>query len=243
MINSIFPKVPMGLIPTTNALMVVFFQVFITRITRKYPPLPVMALGSLLYAIGVGSVALGGSFIAFWASMVIMTLGELMLMPTASTYVAHLAPADMRGRYMSISGLTWNVAYGLAPVTGGYLSDNIAPRAIWIGGLVTGLAAFLGLFLLAKTIQTLKARQRIGKQALMIIQEISPGNRKLIQQFLSLPQDIYRNIPQWVPPLSTDSCSHFRPHGEILSIRQSQAAFFLALDPNGQPNRSPGSIK
>jgi MFS family permease len=147
------PESNYGLIPTTNALMVVFFQVFITRITRKYPPLPIMALGSLLYAIGVGSVALGASFIAFWASMVIMTLGELVLMPTVSTYVAHLAPADMRGRYMSISGLTWNAAYGIAPLTGGYLSDNIAPRAIWVGGLVTGLAAFLGYSALAKRAQ------------------------------------------------------------------------------------------
>jgi MFS family permease len=147
------PESTYGLIPTTNALMVVFFQVIITRITRKYPPLPIMALGSLLYAIGVGSVALGGNFIAFWASMIIMTLGELVLMPTASTYVAHLAPADMRGRYMSISGLTWNAAYGIAPITGGYLSDNIAPRAIWVGGLVTGLAAFLGYSALAKRAQ------------------------------------------------------------------------------------------
>mgnify|MGYP001765550247 CR=1 FL=1 len=144
------PESRYGLIPTTNALMVVFLQVFITQATRKYPPLPVMALGSVLFAIGVGSVALGSSLVAFWFSMVIMTFGELILMPTASTYVAQLAPADMRGRYMSISGLTWNAAYGLAPVTGGYLSDNIAPRAIWVGGLVTGLAAALGYSLLAK---------------------------------------------------------------------------------------------
>lgn len=144
------PENRYGFIPTTNALMVVLFQVMVTRITRKYPPLPVMALGSLLYAIGVGSVALGSGFIAFWLSMVILTLGELILMPTASTYVAHLAPADMRGRYMSVAGLTWNAAYGIAPVTGGYLSDAIAPRAIWIGGLLTGLAACLGYVIQAK---------------------------------------------------------------------------------------------
>lgn len=144
------PESQYGLIPTTNALIVVFFQVLVTRMTRKYPPLPVMALGSLLYALGVGSVALGGSFLAFWMSMVIMTLGELVLMPTASTYVALLAPADMRGRYMSISGLTWNAAFGIAPIVGGYLYDNIAPKAIWICGLFTGLAAFWGYSISAK---------------------------------------------------------------------------------------------
>jgi MFS family permease len=138
------PESQYGFIPTTNALMVVLFQVFVTRITRKYPSLPTMALGSLLYALGVGSVALGKSFIAFWFSMVIMTLGELILMPTASTYVAHLAPVDMRGRYMSVSGLTWNVAYGTAPVFGGWLGNNISTNATWIGALITGLLGAAG---------------------------------------------------------------------------------------------------
>ena len=144
------PESQYGLIPTTNALMVVFFQVFVTKITRRYPALPVMAVGSLLYTLGVGSVALGEGFVAFWLSMVIMTVGELILMPTSSTYVANLAPADIRGRYMSISGLTWNIAYGIAPPVGGYLSDQISPRAIWTGGLVAGLSAFLGYFILSQ---------------------------------------------------------------------------------------------
>jgi MFS family permease len=144
------PESQYGLIPTTNALMVVFFQVFVTKITRRYRALPVMAVGSILYALGVGSIALGEGFIAFWLSMVIMTVGELILMPTASTYVAQLAPADMRGRYMSISGLTWNIAYGIAPPAGGYLSDQISPQAIWIGGLLAGCSAFMGYSFLAR---------------------------------------------------------------------------------------------
>ena len=41
-----------------------------------------------------------------------------MLMPTSTTYAANLAPADMRGRYMSIYGLTWGVAQGVGPVMG-----------------------------------------------------------------------------------------------------------------------------
>jgi len=138
------PENQYGLLPTTNALMVVLLQIFVTKITRRFPALPMMALGSLLYAIGVGSVALGKSLSAFWVSMVVMTIGELILMPTASTYVARLAPPDMRGRYMSISGLTWNVSYGTAPVLGGYLSERISPSATWIGGLATGLIAALG---------------------------------------------------------------------------------------------------
>jgi hypothetical protein len=68
----------------------------------------------------------------------------------------------------------------------------------------------------------------------MNIQEILPGNRKLIQQFLSLPKDIYRDIPQWVPPLTTDLAHIFDRRGNPF-YRQSQAVFFLAQDTVGQP--------
>lgn len=150
--NSIFniSESQYGFIPTTNALMVVFLQVFITRITKRYRALPVMMVGTIFYAFGVGSVALGKSFIGFWTSMVIMTLGELILMPTSSTYVADLAPPNMRGRYMSIAGLTWSAAAGIAPVLGGYLNDSIAPVATWYGGFIIGILGAVGFFILSK---------------------------------------------------------------------------------------------
>lgn len=137
-----------GWIPTTNALMCVFVQYFVTRVTRRHPTLPVLGTGMLIYALGTGSVALMSSFWGFWLSMVILTFGELTLVPTASKYVADLAPAYLRGRYMSIHWLGWGLARTLSPIIGGFLNDNISPRAIWIGGLLIGLSSTIGLFLL-----------------------------------------------------------------------------------------------
>jgi MFS family permease len=139
-----------ALIPTTNALMVVLLQVFVTQITKRYRPLSVMMVGTFFYTLGVGSVAFGHSIIGFWISIVIMTLGELILMPTASSYVAMLAPPDMRGRYMSIAGLTWPTAAGIASPLGGFLSDNVAPVATWYGGFLIGLLGILWFFILSK---------------------------------------------------------------------------------------------
>ncbi len=138
-----------GLLPATNALMVVFFQLFITRHTKRYPPLFMLAIGSFIYAAAVGSVALGRGFSGFWISMVIMTVGELILVPTATTYAANLAPTDMRGRYMSIYSLTWPAASGTGPVLGGILSDAAGPAAPWLGGSASGLLAVLAYLSLA----------------------------------------------------------------------------------------------
>jgi MFS family permease len=139
-----------GFIMATNAAMVVFFQFPATRVSQRYAPLKVVALGMALYGLGAGSVALGSSFWAFWLSMVILTTGELLLMPTATAVAANLAPADMRGRYMGLFGLAWGVAFGIGPVIGGWLSDNVAPVAIWYAGLVLGLGAAAAVLLLAR---------------------------------------------------------------------------------------------
>jgi MFS family permease len=143
-----------GWLPTTNALMCVFVQMFVTRVSRRFRPLPVIVIGMLTYALGVGSVALMKEFWGFWASMVWMTFGELILIPTVSKYIADLAPVDMRGRYMSFYWFAWGIARASAPLIGGFLNDNISPRSIWIGGLIIGLASTIGLTIFSRLRKT-----------------------------------------------------------------------------------------
>jgi MFS family permease len=141
-----------GFIMATNAAMVVLFQYAVTRTSERHSPWLVMALAALLYAVGVGSVALGSSFAGFLLSMIIMTGGELLLVPTGTTIAANLSPADMRGRYMGFYGLTWRVGIGIGPVLGGLLNDQIAPTAIWYGGAAFGLLAAVGFLLLGRLV-------------------------------------------------------------------------------------------
>jgi len=143
-----------GWLPTTNAIMVVSLQVWITARTKRFGLLPMLMVGAAVYGLAATSVAWGQGFWWFWGSMVLMTLGELVLVPSSSTYTANRAPAEMRGRYMSVYGLTWSAAAGIAPVVGGLLSDTIAPAATWYGGGVAGLLALLvlaGLYAQQKT--------------------------------------------------------------------------------------------
>ncbi len=141
-----------GLIPTTNALMVVFLQLSVTRKTSRYSPLKVMSLGTLLYGLGVGSIAFGTGFWGFLISMVVVTVGELMVIPTASTYTANRAPENMRGRYMSLLALTWGAGSMVGPLMGGFLNDNISPASIWYGGGAAGImGSIIFLVLVIKT--------------------------------------------------------------------------------------------
>ena len=128
-----------GFIPATNAIMIVILQLAVTKIISRQRPVLMMALGALFYAVGVGSVFLGRGFWGFWVSMVIVTIGEMILIPTTTTFVANEAPSHLRGRYMSMYHLSVGVAQGIGPLTGGFIGDSFGPRNIWVGGFAIGI--------------------------------------------------------------------------------------------------------
>lgn len=141
------PEDRYGFIIGANAVMVVVFQYSVTRRADRYAPLPVIASGALLYALGMAGFALSRVFAAFLLSMIILTLGELLLMPTANALVANIAPAHMRARYIGIFSQSFRIGAGIGPVMGGLLSDRLAPTATWYGGMVVCLIAAGGFWL------------------------------------------------------------------------------------------------
>jgi MFS family permease len=139
-----------GFIMATNAVMVVLLQFGITRFSSRRPHFLVLAAGSLFYGVGAGSVALGWGFPTFLLSMVILTIGEMLIIPTATTLTANMAPPDMRGRYMGVNSLCWGIAFGIGPVIGGALNDHVAPVAIWYGALALGLMGTVGFLAMSR---------------------------------------------------------------------------------------------
>lgn len=66
----------------------------------------------------------------------------------------------------------------------------------------------------------------------MKILEVNPSNRYRTQQFIDLPFKIYRDTPQWVPPLVTDTQRIFNAQRNPF-YQHSAAAFFLATSADG----------
>jgi hypothetical protein len=66
---------------------------------------------------------------------------------------------------------------------------------------------------------------------IMNIIQVDLADRWQVNEFLALPFQIYRAIPQWVPPLQTDDRLRLNPKRHPF-FRHSNAAFFLARDTN-----------
>jgi MFS family permease len=139
-----------GLIMTVNALMVVFFQFAVTRVTERYPETYVMAAGAFWTGLGALAAAMSNNFWLFLIAMVILTIGELIWAPTSITFVARVAPIDMRGRYMGVYGIVGGMAWGVGPILNGYFYDSVAPVSVWYVSLTVAMLSALAFALMGR---------------------------------------------------------------------------------------------
>ncbi len=133
-----------GLLLSLNAAMVVVFQFWITRRIRRFAPGVLLAAASLLYAVGFGMYGVVSGFALFALAMAIITIGEMLSAPTAQAVAAKLAPADMRGRYMAVFGLSWAIPSIFAPLGAGVIMDQYNPDWVWYISAGIGLLTVFG---------------------------------------------------------------------------------------------------
>ena len=138
------PPSTYGTILAINAGMVVLLQFWLTRKMASIPPMIMMALGTLFYLVGFGMYGFVGGFFMFTLAMVIITIGEMIMIPVAQALVAQFAPEDMRGRYMAVYGIGWSIPFAIGPFFAGIIMDKYDPNWVWFGGAILCALAILG---------------------------------------------------------------------------------------------------
>jgi MFS family permease len=135
-----------GFLLTASAIVVILFQFSMTRLIKNRPPFKMMALGTLFYMIGFTMFGVVNVYWLFVAAVVVITIGEMIVVPTSQTLAMGFAPEEKRGRYMGMFGVTWSIPATIGPGAAGLILDNLNPDLLWyIGGalcLVSVLAYY-----------------------------------------------------------------------------------------------------
>jgi MFS family permease len=137
-----------GMLMSINAGLVVAAQFWVTRQTKRYAPLLMMALGTAFYLVGFTAFGLIEGYVYFIGAMLLVTIGEMVVIPVSMALVAQLAPEDMRGRYMAVFSLSWAIPAAIGPWAAGMIMDNLNPDLIWHLSGVLSAAAVVGFVLL-----------------------------------------------------------------------------------------------
>ena len=87
-------------------------------------------------------------FALFVVSMIVITIGEMVVTPFQQSLVASFAPEDMRGRYMAVSGLSWSISFTIGPYLAGLLLESSNPSLLWAFCGLVGMLATLGFVVL-----------------------------------------------------------------------------------------------
>lgn len=125
------PERGYGLLMSANATSVVALQFWITSRLRERPPMLVLALGSAFYLVGLTMYGFVSLYWLFLVAMLLITVGEMIVLPTAQALVAKFAPEQMRGRYMAFFGISWIVPSIIGPALSGMVLDGPTPRLLW----------------------------------------------------------------------------------------------------------------
>lgn len=108
-----------GLLFSTSGATVVALQLPTSTWLERIPRQTGYIIGVVILALGITSIALAPTFHWLLASVVLMTLGENMFFPIASTLVTEMAPEAERGTYVGAFNLFLSIGANLSPLLGG----------------------------------------------------------------------------------------------------------------------------
>ncbi|WP_240903703.1 MDR family MFS transporter [Chengkuizengella sediminis] len=103
-----------------NAITVLVVQYPVTRIGKRFSPIISIMLGTLTTSIGLFGVGLFESIYLIGLSMIIFTIGEVMMFTMYDLFVDQIADPSMKGTYFGAMGFT-SLGGSVGPLIGGVL--------------------------------------------------------------------------------------------------------------------------
>jgi predicted MFS family arabinose efflux permease len=139
-----------GFIFLVNTIVVVLAQLPIAHLLEGRRRMPGLALMTVLWAAAWLIVFFCGATLESLAAATgfalagfVFGLGECFQGPTQGALVADLAPPRLRGRYMALSTISWEIGFVVGPAIGGFVLDH-EPLALWPLAAAVCLAAGAG---------------------------------------------------------------------------------------------------
>ncbi|MGC8608731.1 MAG: MFS transporter, partial [Thermoplasmata archaeon] len=143
-----------GILYSVNGLIVVFLQLPIIRIIKRFGSMTQIAIGGLIYSVSFFALAFFSSFTFLIIDVIVITIGENVISPVAMNIVGQMAPVEKRGQYYGTFQLMNGMISPLAPVMGTALLYRYMayPVLLWGIILVIGISISSVVYFFGKTL-------------------------------------------------------------------------------------------
>ncbi|MFJ8103490.1 MDR family MFS transporter [Lysinibacillus sp. NPDC096212] len=132
----------LSLLTVENTLIIVLFTVVFTKWIKEKSVQKVMYFGFLLFGLGYSILAFSNNLTLLFIGVVVLSVGELMYVPTRQSLLAEIVDDSRRGAYMAFNGFVFQIGkiFGVLGIMVGEVLNGIGI------GIVCVLFAFLGMF-------------------------------------------------------------------------------------------------
>ncbi|HEY9298898.1 MAG TPA: MFS transporter, partial [Phormidium sp.] len=129
--TSRFSSQVISLLFSWHMVLAILTMIPISRFLKRFNHPQALMISALLWGIGFSLIwFIGGvpELQLIWAimAMAILAIATVSYTPSAAAFVADIAPASLRGVYLSINSLCWAIGYAIGPPLGGWAMDQNA---------------------------------------------------------------------------------------------------------------------
>jgi predicted MFS family arabinose efflux permease len=139
-----FSEARIGLALAVNTLIIVLFEMVLVHSLAGRDPLKASGVGAFLFCAGLGLLPFGSGFAYVVFTVVVWTVGEMLVFPLSASAVAERAPEESRGTTMGLLNLSFASAFVVAPLVGTWIYQNLGPERLWYGCGAVGLVVWAG---------------------------------------------------------------------------------------------------
>ncbi|WP_273122455.1 MDR family MFS transporter [Bacillus weihaiensis] len=125
----------LSLLTVVNTLMIVLFTGVIAKWISGKKDEPIMYTGFILFGLGFFFLAFSNDILTLFISTVVLTIGELLYVPTRQSLLADIVDDSKRGAYMAMNSLVFQVGKMIGAL-GLILGNIIGGMAMGVGYLV-----------------------------------------------------------------------------------------------------------
>ncbi|MDX8365440.1 MFS transporter [Cytobacillus sp. IB215665] len=124
-----------------NTLIIVLFTSFVSKFIKNKAEQPIMYTGCLLFGAGYAILSFSNDFLLLFIAIIILSIGELLFVPTRQSILADIVEDNRRGAYMAFNGFIFQFGkmFGALGIIVGQQIGGIGMSFLYI------LFAFIGI--------------------------------------------------------------------------------------------------
>ncbi|HEY9420776.1 MAG TPA: MFS transporter [Thermoanaerobaculia bacterium] len=139
-----FSEARIGLTMAVNTIVIVLFEMVLVHTLSRRDPLKVSGVGAFFFCAGLGLLPFGSGMAFVVFTVLVWTVGEMLVFPIVSSAIADRAPEESRGSYMGMLNLSFASAFVVAPLAGTWVYENLGPETLWYACGALGFLLWAG---------------------------------------------------------------------------------------------------